>query len=380
MSWQPIVVLPNITTRCAIEGTSVALVSAVDERVANLRTRHATLDRFLDNFHDAFRRPQEVSVLLLRTQASETYRSAGAISGFRDLVAMSVIPCNRASLLWYGRTVHSPLFSNSFSFYPWMLDRNAEDLIAMTPAMLALDEVAEFSGQVSPEISTQVLDSLDEPLLQELIRRWEIRYSGAHVEWSNAALFRSLNMAFHAAQTPFITAGTTFDTGRLVALWVSAFEILAHPGPEGRSDKFQVWGVLAGRVSAETFRGQRGQRPWVTTLREAVYEHMYNARNAYLHGNQVEDGGLVLPNAAADLSMYAAVLYRLMLTEFLELVPRWDDIPSHGQGFTDAMSSAVVRHAELDGPIRQCERALRTIGGYRRQVRVTSRRPAASQT
>jgi len=118
----------------------------------------------------------------------------------------------------------------------------------------------------------------------------------------------------------------------------------------------------------------------VTTLRETVYEHLYNARNAYLHGNQVEDGGLILPSAAADLSMYAAVLYRLMLTEFLELAPREDNIPSRGPGFTDAMSSAVARHMELDRPIRLCEQALRTISGYRRQVRVTSRRSAASHT
>ncbi|MGD9724752.1 MAG: hypothetical protein AB7I59_30945 [Geminicoccaceae bacterium] len=63
-----------------------------------------------------------------------------------------------------------------------------------------------------------------------LIDLWEVRFGTKDPEWPDRALFRSLNMAYYAAQTPFDAAGTPYDAGRLVGLWVSAYEILVHDG------------------------------------------------------------------------------------------------------------------------------------------------------
>ena len=62
--------------------------------------------------------------------------------------------------------------------------------------------------------------------------------------WSDNALFRSLNMAFRAAEMPAWNDITVYDVGRSVALWVSAFEILAHPGPEGDTSMRQVYELI----------------------------------------------------------------------------------------------------------------------------------------
>ena len=59
-----------------------------------------------------------------------------------------------------------------------MIDRNYEHMIALTPAITALHEVDALYGHSSPEVSPSALrrTSLDEPLLQELLNRWEARY------------------------------------------------------------------------------------------------------------------------------------------------------------------------------------------------------------
>ena len=75
---------------------------------------------------------------------------------------------------------------------------------------------------------------IDFPLARELLNRWIVRFSEDAVEWKDKALFRSLNMANEAGRIPALTAATFYDVGRSLALWVSAYEILAHPGGTGR--------------------------------------------------------------------------------------------------------------------------------------------------
>jgi hypothetical protein len=47
-------------------------------------------------------------------------------------------------------------------------------------------------------------------------------------------------MANEAARLPSVVASTVYDVGRTLALWVSAFEIVAHPGGAGRSNMSTV--------------------------------------------------------------------------------------------------------------------------------------------
>ena len=198
MTWMPVVTLPNIAVQCRVEGRYAAIVNYYDRRLSHLRGQHPKLKRFLNGFRDAFGRIHRPSVLMLHAEKYDTYRQSEAIAAFRDLLAISAVPYARASVLKYGKTSFEAVYANAFGFYPWMIDVHYDGLIASTPAMLASDETERFSGRVSPEIGYYPVSEVDEPLLRALIDRWEARFENTSPPWRDRALFRSLNMAYHA--------------------------------------------------------------------------------------------------------------------------------------------------------------------------------------
>jgi hypothetical protein len=360
VSWVPVVVLPNIDFLCSVEGRYAAIVGPSDDRIAALCSTHPTFREFTSRFTDPFGRPQRPSVLLLDDQGPEIYRHGRAVSGFRDLLAMSAIPYKRALAILSPRTTLEPFFANCYDFYPWMLDRHYEYVMAQTPAMSALDQLDDFRGQTSPDVPHRSLDQIDQPLLARLLELWESRYGTENPTWSDRALFRSLNMATHAARMPFNTAGTFYDTGRLVALWISAFEILVHPGT-GEANQRTVLRMLDRYPSGISTAVRNVHR--CPTLREWALAQMYEARNDYLHGNPVEDDRLMRPNTTYDISAYAALLYRLILTEFLGLHHE----PIFASGASDAdQVRAILSSNSLNRFQRKIEEALYTMTGHRR--------------
>jgi hypothetical protein len=84
----------------------------------------------------------------------------------------------------------------------------------------------------------------DIPLAKAFLERWVTRFPQASTAWSDRALFRSLNMANEAARMPALVASTFYDVGRTLALWVSAFEILAHPGGSRHSNFTTVSDII----------------------------------------------------------------------------------------------------------------------------------------
>ena len=131
-------------------------------------------------------------------------------------------------------------------------------------------------------------------------------------------------MANEAARIPALVASTLYDVGRTLALWVSAFEIVAHPGGTGQSNFTTVvdmiekvkWLDPALKAAAHdvVFGRKTLQRPLATW----VYKKIYDLRNDYLHGNDVAGKSLMLNGNKAIID-FAACLYRLMLTGFLGL-------------------------------------------------------------
>jgi hypothetical protein len=62
-----------------------------------------------------------------------------ALAGFREALALSVVPYSWARGHTYGRK-HQVLYSNRFSIYPWIIDKNYEYVVMHSSAMLALQE------------------------------------------------------------------------------------------------------------------------------------------------------------------------------------------------------------------------------------------------
>jgi hypothetical protein len=324
--WNPVTVLPNVALAEPIEGEVASLVPVRDDRVNRLGRVHPNFRSFLRKFTDAFGVKLHPSVLLVRSDAPRSIYTVEALANFRDLIALSVIPYNQALELRHQRG-YRILWGDTFFLYPWMIDKNFEHMIAQTPAILSLHAVKEFKGQSSPEIFPMTLtpSEIDEPLLRELLQRWRRRYISRTASWPDIALFRSLNMAHQASLLPAGSDATFYDIGRSIALWVSAFEILIHPGTDGRADLRKVFDLIERvpwALRPSGFRrfstGPKGCKSRRTRA-SWIYWHLYKARNDFLHGNPVSRRGLVLNGSKRNLFDYAGPLYRLALTAFLDL-------------------------------------------------------------
>lgn len=340
--------LPNITVTQAIETDGVALVSTADPRLAEIFSAHPAFQTYTHSFKTEFGRSLAPSFVLVHKDAPPAFRGVEALAAFRDTVSMSVIPLSWAKSLRFGPGGMGVHYSNWFSIYPWMLDKNYEHLLSMTMATTAMDEVGRLRGQSSPGISPRHLDRhlIDRVLLDELLRRWQRCYRAETPEHEDVALFRSLNMANSAALMPAGVEATMYDVGRSVSLWVSAFEILS---PAKNSAFFNVYtnlkkveyGLTAVNTPIYEAHGFK-----TTQAKEMlpcwIYGELYKARNDFLHGNPITGERLIVRPSQRTLFLYTAPLYRLALTGFLDLrfkrtVPSQNDATAFAAYVTDRM-------------------------------------------
>ena len=356
----PILMLPNVNVIEPIESTSGLIVSSSDKRLRLLSREHPNFRIFLSRFKNAFGHKVTPSIFALKASADDVLRNTDAIASFRDALAMSVIPYQRALLIQRPNGPYI-VWTDYFNFYPWMLDKNNEYLIGNSPAMLGLDEAREFHGQCSPELFPQSLrpHELDNPLLAALLERWEKYFAQRAETWENRALFRSLNMAFRAGQMPAGKDLTIYDVGRAVALWVSAFEILSHPGGTQKTDYGRVSNLirLAPWKSAKTIETKYAayKMSGQTTVGRWLYGELYRTRNSFLHGNPVGRSDLLIPASGRNLFEFAAPLFRMALASFLALEePAWKIETLKGE----AQKREIERQFRFVMPQHEIEKSL----------------------
>ena len=121
---------------------------------------------FLSKFRDQFGEQVWPSLLLLHVGAPPTCYTAEAVTSFRDIISLSVVPYARSSRLRFDKASNlaytnifqfypwmlfdktsNLAYTNTFQFYPWMLDKRYEDMCPrVKPAILApfLSNDADF--------------------------------------------------------------------------------------------------------------------------------------------------------------------------------------------------------------------------------------------
>ena len=329
MLWYPAALLPNfeITGGSSIEAGPAVFASARDDRVRAVSAAHPVFEDLLGRFVNAFERKHDPSVLMFDPSCPDVHTSVQAMASMRDILSASVVPLARARFL-NGRQTGRLCFSNAFDFYPWMIDRQFEDLMMLTPGTRGIDDVSDFRGQLSPEfvIPASVGDGdIDHPLFEALVSRWCAFYRRPNTSSRQRSLLRSLNMAHHAGQLPGNQDTTAYDYGRLIALWVSALEILAHPGTArvGFSDVCDLleqaqWDARNNRNRAFKIRA-RSNSPQRRRRVCRVYEILYDARNDFLHGNRIRKRAVYIGSKRVALHKMGALLYRMALSAFLEV-------------------------------------------------------------
>ena len=364
---------PNIQIEKPVEIQSIALVNAKDTRVTDLANKHPNFATYLDRFSTEFEVAISPSILLCDERSPQSYRTTEAVAAFRDAVAISVVSRAWAQHLRFGHPLKLR-FSNWFAIYPWMTDVNFEHVIMRSSAVLAVHDVNLLHAQTSPGLYQESVAErdIDQTLLSELFTRWKRRFEAEKAIWEDVKLFRSLNMANVAALLPSHGDFTPYDIGRSVALWVSAFEILAHPGGESRSGLIPVYEMLQRAVWNLT-ACKEARHPAMDNrfparsriLACAIYSRIYRARNDYLHGNPVSDVQLSAEPYGRFLPDYAALLYRMALAGFLDLrfkeaAPSYKDVKK--------VAEYEDREFTFNKYQRDVEAAIATINVYRKSV------------
>ena len=303
--WIPVFLMPNLRVAHDITVDEMAIVPSTDERLQAYETKHPQFRQFLQKFTDPFGARVSPGVLLLRSDAPETFKSIEAVSSFRDLLALSVIPFQRAKGTVHDGSHHIQ-YSDYFDFYPWVYHEGHKHLVCNTPAQVSLHEIRVFRGQTSPILSALEFDHIDvdSPLLNALLQRWRIRYGTKRPQWSDRALFRSLNMAAAASKMPAGVDLTTFSLGRNIGLWVSAFEILTHrrPAPEQTQQISSDIRIRQRRVSdiRTMIRSRKSRRrALVETCSDYPESCDRNAARLWIRTRRLTGLSMIGPNRAA---------------------------------------------------------------------------------
>lgn len=360
-TWTPVWAMPNLSLSDSIETTFVAMVGCGDARLREVGTRHPILIQFLNRFRDEFGSRVWPTMLMFRDDASTSIRTKEALGAFRDVASISAITLSHSRVLKWGRPagIH---FSDAFDIYPWHLGNDwGEHLYAFTPAITGVHEVAQLRGQSAPALGERKLTEgdLDDPLLTALLGRWHDCYGSGNQTAEHRRLFRALDMARAASRMPGGADSTFYDGGRAVALWVSAFEILAH---DGRADLSKVL-VLLARTPWE-HRCLRAQNRSVayrgaaipTNTAGVVYSALYQVRNAFLHGNPVTHDDLMLRPSGKHVLQFAAPLFRMALAAYLDLRFR-DEMPDF-EVDPDGAGRFISERIRFASPQRQAEEAI----------------------
>jgi hypothetical protein len=327
--WTLVWALPNVTFDEPIEVSHVALVPWNDERLLSLSRHHSALEPFRSAFRNEFGTPIQPTFGMLRVDAPFSVKSLTAFGGFRDAVCVSTIVRGQALTLTSKRA-QGIAYSDAFDVYPWRLGEQMDGRIfTQTPALIGFHVVEQLQPQSAPALGERSLRSshIDHQLLKALLERWERCFVNGSEAIEDRRLFRSLEMARAASKTPGGVDATEHHAGRAVALWVSAFEILAHDGRH--SDLKSVLSRLSAvqwlspKLKVQDRKVTKQKIP--TNLAGEIYGQLYKARNDFLHGNPVTAETLRLERCRKQVQWFAAPLFRLALTAFLDLRPHTTD-------------------------------------------------------
>jgi len=216
-------------------------------------------------------------------------------------------------------------FSDYFDFYPYSPTRDGQELLHDGHALRSLDLAEDFRGQPYPDLppsgSLLLASSYDENLFKMLFKAWVERFERGRQTWRTNCLFRSLAIAYHACSLPKKNSLWFYDFGVGVALWVSAFEALAHPGRNGRSDLGTVLNLMSQAKFLDSTLNRRRKIKWGNNPRHGnaagfLYWRLYESRNAFLHGNPVTVHDVLYKNRnqRALLTRVAPILFSVALS------------------------------------------------------------------
>lgn len=321
--WEIVFILPNLKLDKPFENDFLAIVPHNDSRILEITKEISFVEKIVNSFIDQFRQKKYPAFLIKSDNCPVEFDVSEAIIGFRNLFAISCLVKAYEHSLNHS-FVAFPLFSEYFDFYPITVAIDKKDLVIFSPAVLGVDEPEQFIGQTSPGLPTEYIAQPDEYLANNLVFVWEKAYiKSARRKWKIRALFRSLEMAYHASAMPSKNNSSIYDYGSNISLWVSALEILSHP-PKGNANLKTVINLLDkykwrnGYLNKKQFLYKKKENR--VTLVSKLYAELYKARCDFLHGNSVEKSRLFpfKKKNRQPLNHFAPLIYKVALMVVLE--------------------------------------------------------------
>lgn len=325
-NWQILFLLPNLRLSKAIGNDRIAIAPYIDQRIVDIVSTCSVAKCLVENFEDQFGRKVNPALLLIRDNAPDFIRNIETIVGFRNIFALSIIIEGHEHSLT-SNFVAYPLYSDYFDFYPITISRNNDELIIHSPSVLGVnDKAQDFKGQTTLGLADPgSIVSPANDLFVQLEKVWKRRFISRRLgEWQTRALFRSLEMAYHATAMPFKNHSTLYDFGTSASLWVSAFEILSHPR-KGKADLLSVLNLLGKygwaqkQVARKVYKVKHKTGVLKVNIVQMLYKQLYETRNDFLHGNPVTLSRLhpFRNKKIHPITRFAPLIYKVALLAFL---------------------------------------------------------------
>lgn len=359
MRWNFVWLLYNLELEKPFDTEYLAIAPNADRRVHLVMHKAPATRALVRAFKDEFGRKRHPSVVLMRDDAPAAVGKWDTIRAFRNIFAVSCLINGWQEMFASSNVTHS-LFSETFDIYPLFPSTDEKGFITRSPAVTGFDSVGKFRGQTSPELPlpSQMKAAPDDAILKQLMTVWDSTFvQGKPAGWEVTRLFRSLEMAYHAMKLPTETGPSIYDFGSRISLWVSSFEILAHP-----EKKKANLGVVLDLLSQYSWSNpELVKRPYqlrvrdkqiAANLAQQLYSELYYARNDFLHGNPVNSDRLyAFKNQKRPfLTSLAPLLYKVALAASLGdhgYRPKKSSLAEAGIRFREALARKWFEEALL---------------------------------
>lgn len=319
--------------RIAFESSLLAIVPPNDPRLKAIVTdpQAKASASVHSNFSTYDGRAYEPCALIFSNALPSKRRTADAFRSFRNAAAIATLShCRAHAIASDGQW--KPLYSDFFDFFPRVPSGDEKYVVSLDGPVRSLDEPKKWHFQPSPLIGNPQSFSVsrDEQLWYLLLRSWEKRFLKGYGNPALRHVFRSLDVAYHAARYPADGLTSLGDAGIRIGLWVSAIEILCHPG----TGKINIGMIIQelGNISWQnallnkrSYSITIGQIKMRVNFLQRLYKRLYDVRNSFFHGNRISRTSPYFKKRrlSGDLEINGLLIYSALLRERLEAIDKY---------------------------------------------------------
>ena len=373
--WQLFFTFPNLVPPIPspFEADGLYLCSADDARLRKLAANpgNRTGRRILRRFSTTFGTRYRPGCLVVQDDASDAVKQVEAIRSFRNVCALATTTRSWALSIRhpYGAAAQMSVRWSDHFFFGYHAPGHSGALGTLNGPTRGMDDrIERFRAQSTPYIGlpNHFGVYVDEQLLKRLFMAWHAYHISRRKRSLFRRLFRSLEVAFHASLFPADGFPSVNDVGTRIGLWISAFEILFHPGRDQQVNKRVVQMALqqipflkpALRSLRYTVWDRRVRHQ--ATLAEALYDDLYRARNRFFHGEAVTASDLHYRRSTNYLNLIdiAPVLYNGALLSFLRNRIRGGPETAAAIAAGKDIAGAMKRYIEATRGVSEIEDAL----------------------